>query len=86
MKSLTTSRFWQEYARLPAEIRQQARKQYRLWQQNHWHPSLQFKQIGTLWSARVTQDYRALAVLRGDTYYWFWIGTHAEYDRIIRNG
>jgi hypothetical protein len=27
--------------------------------------------------------YRALAVADGSDLVWFWIGTHAEYDRIL---
>jgi hypothetical protein len=33
---------------------------------------------------RVTQDYRALALFEDDTYHWIWIGTHSEYDRILK--
>jgi len=44
-----------------------------------------FKKIGRYWSARVTNDYRALGVMTGDTVIWFWIGSHADYDRIIKN-
>jgi hypothetical protein len=52
---------------------------------NPQHPSLQFKKVGRFWSARITDDFRALAHLKGDTYHWVWIGTHAEYDRMIEN-
>jgi hypothetical protein len=84
MKSSTTAKFWESYARLPEEIQRAARKQFRLWQEDPRHQSVQFKAIGGLWSARVTQDYRALAISEGDTFYWFWIGTHADYDQILR--
>jgi hypothetical protein len=83
MKSSTTAKFWLAYAALPDHIKRAARKQFRLWQKNPAHPSVQFKPIGILWSARVTQGYRAVALLEGDTYHWFWIGTHDEYERII---
>jgi hypothetical protein len=85
MKSLTTDKFWATYARLPKDVRQAARKQYRVGQKDPYYHSVQFKRIGELWSARVTKDYRALAILESDTYYWFWIGTHADYDRMIRS-
>ena len=84
MNSSTIAKFWVAYSRLPKEIQRAASKQFRLWEQNPHHQSVQFKAIGELWSARVTQDYRALAICEGDTYFWFWIGTHAEYDRIFR--
>ena len=84
MKSSTTAKFREAYAQLPSEVQRSARKQFYLWQQNPHHPSVQFKAIGELWLARVTQDYRALAICEGNTYFWFWLGTHAEYDRIRR--
>jgi hypothetical protein len=84
MKSLTTPRFWQAYVVLPPEIKLAASKQYRLWKNNPRHPSLQFKKVGPFWSARITEDYRSLALLRNDAYNWFWIGTHAEYERILK--
>ena len=27
---------------------------------------------------------RALALLEDDCYYWIWIGTHAEYNQILK--
>jgi len=35
-------------------------------------------------SIRIGLQYRALARIRGDTAYWFWIGTHNEFDNIVR--
>jgi hypothetical protein len=81
MKSFATPKFWQG---LPEHIQRIAQKQYLLWQSDPRHPSLQFKSIGQLWSVRVTQDYRALALFQEGAYYWIWIGTHAEYDQILR--
>jgi hypothetical protein len=46
---------------------------------------LHFKKIGQLWSARVGLHYRALAVEVDEDVMWVWIGTHAEYDRMIRH-
>jgi len=48
------------------------------------HPSLQFKKVGKFWSVRIGLRYRALAVETNDAYLWFWIGSHGEYDRLIR--
>jgi hypothetical protein len=28
-------------------------------------------------------DYRALGVKEGDEIIWFWIGSHADYDRLL---
>lgn len=85
MKSSTVPKFWRAYADLPPEIKPAARKQYLLWKTNPRHPSLQFKKVGPFWSARITEDFRALALEQNDTYYWFWIGSHREYERLLRN-
>jgi hypothetical protein len=34
-------------------------------------------------AVRVGLCYRALAVETEDGYLWFWIGSHADYDRLI---
>ncbi|WGV28114.1 hypothetical protein [Halotia branconii] len=69
MKSAVLPSFWSEYWHLSDNIRQSARKAYRLWAKNPFHPSLHFKCINSqesLWSVRVTRGYRALGVLEGD--------------------
>jgi hypothetical protein len=84
MRSLTTPDFWQAYAVLPQSIKEQARKAYQVWQSNPSHPSLHFKKVGkNLWSVRVTQNYRALAIKKGQDYYWIWIGSHREYETFL---
>jgi mRNA-degrading endonuclease RelE of RelBE toxin-antitoxin system len=80
--------FWREYRALPRDIRSRADKQFSLLRTNPQHPSLQFKKAGErhgheLWSARVTLNYRAIAIKRPDGYLWFWIGDHDTYDSLI---
>jgi hypothetical protein len=82
-RSSALPRFWDLYDRLPEEIRGQADKQYALFSQNPWHPSLRFKQVGLFWSVRISYSHRALAVRDGDVLTWFWIGTHADYDKLL---
>ncbi len=85
MKSSTTPDFWESYRTLPQNARDLARKTYQLWQDNPSHGSLHWKPLAPgLWSVRVGLRYRALARVRGDTAYWFWIGTHNDFDKIIR--
>ena len=86
MTARTTERFRKALAALPEHVRAQARLAYRLFQQNPWHPSLQFKQVHPtqpIFSARVGLGYRALGVREGEEIIWFWIGSHPEYDRMI---
>ena len=47
MNSYLTEDFLVYYRQLPAQIRDQARKAYRLWRQNPRHPSLRFKRVHT---------------------------------------
>jgi hypothetical protein len=47
------------------------------------HRSLQFKKVGRYWSVRVGLRYRALAVETDRACLWFWIGSQADYDRLI---
>ena len=72
---------------LPKAIQSSARKAYRLWQQNSAHPGLQFKRIHgsePLYSVRVALGWHALGLLDANTITWFWIGSHADYDRLVR--
>lgn len=86
MKSATLPSFWIAYRALGEDVRRSARKAYRLWSENPFHPSLHFKCINreeNIWSARVTRNYRALGVLEDDTVTWFWIGSHDDYERFF---
>ncbi|MEI7684406.1 MAG: hypothetical protein WCL32_05215 [Planctomycetota bacterium] len=85
MNHHTTTDFWDGYNKLPKEVRKLADENYALLRSNPRHPSLHFKRVGKLWSVRVGIGFRALAVDGDDGPIWFWIGSHAEYDRIIDN-
>ena len=80
----TTPQFWDRFDALPKEVQKLARKNFKLLKQDSRHPSLQFKRLGDYWSARVGLNYRALAVEDGSDFVWVWIGTHAEYDKLIK--
>jgi len=56
---------------------------FALLRQDSQHPSLHFKKVGRFWSVRVGLHHRALAVEHESDLVWFWIGSHAEYDRLI---
>jgi mRNA-degrading endonuclease RelE of RelBE toxin-antitoxin system len=80
--------FRRDFAKLPSGIQQRARNAYRRFQSDPSHPSLQFKPLHStlpLWSVRVTGSYRAVGVRKDDSIVWFFIGTHAEYDRLLAN-
>ena len=78
-----THKFWSAYDQLPEEIQRLADDNFALLKADSRHPSLHFKKVGRMWSARVGLHYRALAVEDGPDLIWFWIGHHGEYERII---
>lgn len=86
MNSQTVPSFWDAYQQLGQEIRGNARKAYRLWKVNPFHPSLHFKCIQrseNIWSIRITSAYRGLGIFEGDAVTWFWIGNHDDYERFF---
>jgi hypothetical protein len=83
LKHLASARFWALYGSLPAEIQATADKNFALLKADPRHPSLHFKKVGPLWSARVGDRYRVLGRDVEDGILWFWIGTHAEYDKLV---
>jgi hypothetical protein len=83
MKSYTTRGFREAFRALPPDVRRRARKAYRLWRANSDLPGLRFKRAGADVSIRVGRGYRALGLIEGDAIYWYWIGKHDDYDRIL---
>jgi hypothetical protein len=83
MKHRASRRFWAAYDQLPAPIQKLADANFKLLKRDPRHPSLQLKKVGRHWSARVGLNHRALATESDGYFIWFWIGSHAEYDRRI---
>lgn len=83
MKHYTPSDFWLLYQNLPFETRVLADKNYDLLKENPRHPSLQLKRIDELWSVRIGKHYRAIGIDALGGIQWIWIGSHADYDKII---
>jgi len=80
--------FKRDFARLPKQVQQQAREAYRRFKCDPQHPGIEFKKLHTaqpLWSVRINDSYRAVGVRDGEKVIWFFIGTHAQYDQILRN-
>jgi len=75
--------FWAYYRALPASVQELADKSFGLLKADPSHPSPHFKKVGRYWSARVGLHHRAVAVQAPDGLVWFWIGAHAEYDRLV---
>lgn len=88
IESRVTRDFWKRFAALPEQVQARAREAYALWQANARHPGLHFKRVSPrqpIWSARVGMHHRAVALWEeGEPVWWFWIGTHAEYDALLK--
>ena len=83
MRHFASPSFWELYEKLPAAIQELADKNFELLKADPKHPPLHLKKAGKYWSARVGMKYRTLAVEIDEGILWFWIGTHAEYDKIL---
>ena len=83
MKHHASLRFWALYEALPAEVRNLADKNFQLMKSNPQHPSLHFKKIRHFFSVRIGLHHRAVGLPVQDGVMWFWIGTHADYDKLV---
>jgi hypothetical protein len=88
MKSSLSPEFVKLFRVLPESVRQHARRAYKLFKANPNHPGLQFKRIqgpDDIYSVRIGLSYRALGTMdkAGDVV-WYWIGSHAEYDKLVK--
>jgi len=87
MKSSADDRFWKCYSALPQDVRRQAKEAYAQFEKDPYYPSLHFKRIHStrpIFSARISVAYRAVGIVAGDEITWFWIGSHADYDNILK--
>ena len=87
MISHTTQSFRDERASLPRRIQARARAAYRRFRKDPSHSGLQFKKVHRtrpIYSARITDDYRAVGAVQDNEIVWFWIGKHEEYERLLK--
>ncbi|MBM3333439.1 hypothetical protein FJY63_02145 [Candidatus Sumerlaeota bacterium] len=86
MNHIALPRFWRHYRQLRKEVRELADKNFARLKADPLHPSLQLKKVGKtkqLWSVRIGAHYRALGREKPEGIVWFWIGTHAEYNKLL---
>lgn len=87
MRSRGTKQFRKLLEQLPGAIQEQADRAYKLWRTDPYHPSLQFKRVSQrqpIYAVRVGIGYRAVGLLEKIQIHWFWIGSHAEYDQLLK--
>jgi hypothetical protein len=88
MKSVASRRFWDLFHALPVDVQRLAVKNYHLWRQNSNHPSLHFRRLQgseDRFTVRIGDHHRAMGRLHGGTITWLWIGTHSQYDQLVRS-
>lgn len=83
MRQFASPSFWSAYEALPLEVKRLADRNFEKLKENPKYPSLHLKKIKRYWSVRIGINYRALSVEVEDGLLWFWIGSHAEYDKLI---
>ena len=88
MRSVRTRQFCKQFDALPVTVQHEARAAYKQFVEDPWQPSLHLESVQgkrgrTYYSVRVGLHYRALAERLPDTWLWFWIGPHAEYDKLL---
>ena len=84
MKHLASPSFWSCHRKLPKDIQQLASKNFQLLKKSIDHPSLHLKRVRKFWSVRIGIRHRALAIEIQQDLLWFWIGTHAGYDKLVK--
>lgn len=88
MKSKTSPRFKKCAASLPEDIRKNAKEAFKLFSENPYYPSLHFKRVHStlpVFSVRISLNYRALGLLDEGELIWFWIGSHANYGKLLKS-
>jgi hypothetical protein len=84
MRHFASLLFCEAYEKLPVSVQKLADKNFELLKTDSKHPSLHLKKAGNYWSVRVGIKYRALGVDVDEGILWFWIGTHGEYDKLLK--
>jgi hypothetical protein len=77
---------------LPVPYQQAAVAAFQMFLRNPHHPALRPHSLnptkkGQHWpgsiSVSITMGYRAIYVVRNGVNVWYWIGTHADYDKFV---
>ncbi|MES9904108.1 MAG: hypothetical protein ABW168_15720 [Sedimenticola sp.] len=87
MISKATAKFCKYHRTLPKDIKKKAKEAYFLFLENPWYPSLHFKRVHSslpVYSVRITKDYRAVGIIKDEKIVWFWVGSHSDYDKLLK--
>jgi len=84
LRSFLTPSFRKLYAGLPNAVQKLADEKYRLFKQDPFHPSLEFQAKGKVWTVAIGRSYRAIARRFENDLHWVWIGSHEDYNNVLR--
>ncbi|WP_435051588.1 ParE family toxin-like protein [Desulfonema magnum] len=45
--------------------------------------SKKFSRTSLVYSVRISDNYRAVGVKKGNTLIWFWAGLHSDYEKLL---
>ncbi len=94
-RSRWTHSFVVHVSGLPPHVQKLVVKAIGLWEANPKHRSLRLHPLKDTkkgrhatgsYSISLNMQYRALYVLDGAVAVWYWVGSHAEYDRFTGDG
>jgi hypothetical protein len=86
--SLINSRFRKCFNSLPKTIKKDASAAYKAWKKDPFTPHLRFKQIHPtipIYSVSINRNWRALGQMKDDSIVWFWIGSHEDYNKLVKS-
>ena len=89
-----TREFKAQFDRLPTDVQQKAKKVFSILKKDPRHPVLERHFLEDTphnpprsWAVRIDRSYRAVAFSDEEgTNVWYWIGSHADYDRRFSKG
>jgi hypothetical protein len=86
IESHITTNFRKCFATLQPRKQKQARENYSLWLADPFNSTTNFtNKFGNLWSAEIGRTHRTLGrMVEKNVMLWFWIGTHEEYNKLLR--
>lgn len=84
LRSFLTPSFRELCAGLPDTVQKLADEKYRMFMQDPFHPSLEFRAKGKVWTVAIGRSYRAIARRFGNDLHWVWIGSHEDYNNVLR--
>ena len=87
MNSHTNQRFRKLLIGLPKVIQKQAKEAYVQFRRDPYQSGLHFKRVHSkrpIYSVRITKDYRAVGIQQDNEMIWFWIGSHSDYDKLLK--